>query len=330
MTYDAKQTLKDVKNRGQVREEDVLALRRSFFEDGHISLDEAQLLFEIDQTSGPHDPAWPQLFVEALTDYVVHQETPKGYVTAENARWLMDRIRRDGHVGSQTELELLIKILDTARFAPDTLVTFALSEVKHAVLSGEGPLASGRALEPGRVGEAEVDLLRRILYAAGGDGNIAITRPEAEILFDINDATVEAENHPAWSDLFVKAVANHLMFVSGYRAPTRQEALQREEWLEERGSTVDFLSSMFSGGFRAVWDAYSEQSAEERALARLEEEKRQIVLAEEITPVETDWLVNRIGRDGQVHDNERALLKFLREESPRGLPVKLKPLLEAA
>jgi hypothetical protein len=71
-----------------------------------------------------------------------------------------------------------------------------------------------------------------MLYAFGGDGNIAVTQQEASVLFDINDATAETENHPAWSDLFVKALANFLMATSGYQVPTRQEALRREAWLE--------------------------------------------------------------------------------------------------
>ena len=330
MTENARPILAEILQRGQVRADDVLALRRTIFEDGAVSPDEAELLFQIDQAEGPHDAGWSELFCEALTDYLVHQSAPAGYVSAENAQWLTERINHDGHVNSDTELELLVKILDTARFSPDSLVKFAMEEVKHAVVTGEGALACGRDLKPGRIGEAEVALLRRILYAASGDGNIAVTRNEAEVLFDINDATVEAENHPDWSDLFVKAIANHLMFVSGYRPPSREEALRREAWLEERGSTVDFFSRMVSGGFTAVWQAYTEQSAEERALAHLEEEKRRLVLAEEVTPVEGEWLAGRIGRDGHVHENERALLQFLKREAPNGLPTSLQPLMAAA
>ena len=50
--------------------------------------------------------------------------------------------------------------------------------------------------EPGSrtsIAKAEVDLLRRILYAYGGDGNIAITRAEAEVLFRINERTCDGQ-----------------------------------------------------------------------------------------------------------------------------------------
>ena len=37
---------------------------------------------------------------------------------------------------------------------------------------------------------------------------------------------------------------------------------------------------------------------------------------EAVTAVEAHWLAKRIGRDGQMTPNERALLTFLKAESP--------------
>ena len=56
-------------------------------------------------------------------------------------------------------------MLDKARWVPQSLVRFALEQVKEAVISGTGPLRSGKKFEPGVVSEADVDLLRRILYS---------------------------------------------------------------------------------------------------------------------------------------------------------------------
>ena len=203
----------------RVTEEQVLRLRRAVYNDGMAEAGELERLFVIDEAATEHDPSWQVFFVEAVTDYIVNQVQPQGYISEANADWLMARISRDGSVKTATELELLVKVLEKAQSSPERLSAFALSQVKQAVVHGEGPLANGRALTPGRVGEAEAELMRRVLYAFGGDGNIAITRAEAEILFDINDASATAENHPAWNDLFVKAVANFMMAASGYAVP---------------------------------------------------------------------------------------------------------------
>lgn len=318
----------DVIRRGSVGDLDVQRLRALYYMDGVIGPEEADALFRINDACRVQTPAWGDLFVEGLTDYVVNQAEPDGYINAGNAAWLIERIGHDGVVETKTELELLVNVLDKARWSPQSLVSFALEQVKHAVISGGGPLRSGAPLEPGRITAADVELLRRILFAFGGDGCIAVTRAEADILFAINDVCGDREACPEWSDLFVKAIANVVMGASGFKVPSREEALRRERRLAERGelSIASLLAGM-TRGLAAVWGGYREQSSEERAIARLERQRIEIVTNEEITEGEVDWLAERICRDGKLTGTEHALLMFLRRESPRVHP-KLQDLVE--
>ncbi|MHA1189407.1 MAG: hypothetical protein ACTSSQ_02950, partial [Alphaproteobacteria bacterium] len=287
-------------------------------------------LFALDEVADRHDTAWTVLFTEALTDYLVIQQAPEGYISQENADWLIARISADGTVKTETELELLIKVLEKAKSSPASLAAFALNQVKSAVISGDGPATCGRELEPGKVGRVEADLMRRILYAFGGDGNIAVTRAEADVLFDINDAVADAENDPAWTDLFTKALANCLMAASGYTVPSRDVALKREQWLDsDTGGVANFFGRMMSGGFRGVIDAYKAPSTEEAWAERNAKFATDNQIAEVVTEAEADWLADRIGRDGHIHENEKALLRFISEESPNMHPS-LKPLVDAA
>lgn len=314
---------------GVVTEADVRRLRREIFSDHIVAAAEADALFFINNRCEQAGPSWGEFFVEALTDYLVHQAHPQGYVSEENADWLIAKIDHDGHVHAESELELLIKVLEAAQSSPPRLVAYALNQVKHAVITGEGAVRSGKALTPGIVGEAEVETLRRILYAFGGDGSVAITREEAEILFDINDATMESRNDPSWSDLFVKAIANFMMASSGYEVPCREVALRREEWLDARPGVSGFMSQMLAGGLRGIWNAYHAGNGEEMLQERLAHKQAAIAEAETVTSEEAHWLAARIGRDGVVHENEKALLAFIREESPRIHPA-LKPLIDSA
>ncbi len=310
--------------------EDALEMRGRVYSDGAINADEVESLFALDEVADRHDTAWTVLFTEALTDYLVNQQAPEGYISQENADWLITRISADGTVKTETELELLIKVLEKAKSSPASMAAFALNQVKTAVISGDGPAACGRELEPGKVGRVEADLMRRILYAFGGDGNIAVTRAEADVMFDINDAVADADNDPAWTDLFTKALANCLMAASGYAVPSRDVALKREEWLDsDTGGVANFMGRMFSGGFRGVIDAYKAPSLEESWAERNAKFAADNYIAEVVTEAEGDWLAERIGRDGQIHENEKALLRFISEESPNMHPS-LKPLVDAA
>ena len=316
--------VEEIVNRGSLRDTDVRLLRQIFYEDGIVSQSEADLLFKLNDACPVQHGDWAAFFIEAITDYLVFQERPQGYLTSANAIWLIEKISHDGKVDSKTELELLVTVLDKARWSPVSLVKFALQQVKHAVISGDGPLRNGKGLVAGKITEGEVDLLRRILYGFGGDGHVAVTRDEADILFDIDEAVADAEPNPAWTDLFVKAIANVMMSASGYSVPSREEALRQEASLqnpERQTSVLASLLSMVQSNLSSVQDAYHDQTAEERALARLEHQRIEIITNEEITEAEATWLVSRLGRDGRLSPSETALIAYLKHESPKIHPA---------
>ena len=330
--------LTEIKAAGTITDKDVVRLRMAIFPDGVVTPDEAEDLFSLNDAATDVYPAWRDLFVEAMTDYVVRQMHPEGYVDDAGAKWLIARIGADGVVKADSELELLVKVLESADSAPDSLCVYALEQVREAVLTGEGPLACGGALEPGRINAAETALVRRVMYAAAGQGNIAITRREAEVLFDINDAARGHDNDPAWRDLFAKAIAAAVMTVSGYTPLPREEEARREAWLSTPSEGVGgFIWKLFCGmgaggmalthpgGMEAVMHPGDEALDEWREHnAKVEADQKE---AEVVTEDECQWLADRIMRDGMVDEGERALLAFLAAESPSVHPC-LKPLMD--
>lgn len=311
-------SIDDMLARGSIGEGDVLRLRTALYGAGSISTDDVDGLFRLNTVCRDQARTWPDFFVEAITDYTVEQAEPQGYVTADNARWLIERIGSDGKVCGRTELELLVNIIDRARWSPESLVSYALAQVRDAVVTGTGPLRDGGELKPGIITDGEVELVRRILYAFGGDGNIAITRAEADMLFDINDAASEDTVSPAWTDLFVKAIANVVMATSDYAPPTREEALRREQWLETDSTGSLSPLALLKGVLQlpSLVDSYRRMSREESALARLERQRIELIVNEQITEGEVAWLAERIGRDGKLNPSEVALVAYLERESP--------------
>lgn len=327
--------IEEIIRSGSIKDVDVLRLRGALHGDGIVSAEEAELLFQLNETCPSQHPAWADLFVETLTDYLVEQTEPEGYLTTDDAKRLIDRVTSGGRSFHKVELDLIVSVLDRSRWSPVSLSRFALEQVKRAVTDGDGPLRVGHERVKGTIRESEVELVRRILYAFGGDGSVAVTRAEAEVLFDINDAIADPTENPAWADLFVKAITNVVMAASGRAVPTREEALRRDAWLIDRGelSPSALLSAMVRSSLDAVWGAYQEQSPEERALARLEHQRIEIITNEAITEAEAGWLCERIGRGGRLTANEAALVAYLKKESPAmhpDLQAAVKRLAEAA
>lgn len=321
--------LKSLEGKGKIEPGDVLTLRRDVFADSWISREEAQALIALEKSDAVKCGEWSAFFIEAVTDFVVRQEKPSGYISDENADWLIGMVSKGDEAVSLTALELLVTVLEKAKRSPERLVALALHQVELAVLEGRGPLSNGRSLQPGVIGRAEVELLRRILYAFGGDGNIAITRAEAEVLMSINDRTAEQQNDPAWSELFVKAVANCVMCASGYEAPSREEALRRDAFFDRADADIGgFFRRMVSGGVSGILDAYlSTGGMEDAWKARNRALEDRTNAAESVEAEEAHWLADRIGRDGRMHENERELLTFLKRHSTSIHPS-LMPLLD--
>lgn len=308
----------DIIARGEVTSADILALRRDIFGEITVTRDEAEALFRVDEGTERRVAEWRDLFLEALTDWLIRQQEPRGYVTDEQAQWLIARIEADKRARDGTEIELVVRVLEQADAAPASLAAFGLKLVTRSVVGNDGVISA-----------AEVERLRRLMFAPSGPGRLAISREEAGVLFDLNDATRGAANDPAWTDFFMRAVANAVTAAAGWAPPGREEALRRERWLadpndgiaeafaREHGAIPTSPSGKNLWFIQAFAWAMREPSADNLYARRVEDNARAAATAAPVDREEARWLIDRIGRDGVFDDNERALITFLRELAPQ-------------
>ncbi|MFO1148778.1 MAG: hypothetical protein U1E62_10405 [Alsobacter sp.] len=88
----------------------------------------------------------------------------------------------------------------------------------------------------------DVAVLRGLLCQATGP----VTRVEAEVLFDLAEATAGQDNDPAFPDLFARAFGNYLLGLAGHPATEARDALRRDLWLNERQDVSGGLRGVFS------------------------------------------------------------------------------------
>lgn len=300
-----------LKARAVMTADDVLAIRRVAWPDGKIDAVEADAIFALNDAIAAPPAEWVAFFVEAITAYVVQQQAPTGYVDDAKAAWLMARIDADGRVESRAELETLVKILEVAVNVPDKLKAYALRQIEAVVTSGAGPTRSG-TLDPGSINATEITLLRRMLFAAAGDGPGCISQGEAELLFRLKAATMGAANAPEWKTLFVQAVGNHLMAHSDYQPLSRDRAGELDAFMNDtRASVGGFLGRMGQSLANGVFlDLFGSKPAKPDHDAAVAADRA-------IAPGEAAWLKAQVDADGTLDDLEKALLAFVAEESGR-------------
>lgn len=277
--------------------DDVLAVRRAVWPDGRVSDAEAGTVFALNRLVREPSAEWRDFFLEALTDYVVNQKAPRGYVDEANADWLIAEVDRDGEPVSRLKVELVVKVVERALNCPASLRSWALAQIEEAVVRGSRTVDAD-----------ECRLLRRLVFAPGGEGALVVGQDEAEALWRLKDSCLQSDNAPEWKTLFVQAVGNHLMAYSSYKPLERDEASRLEAFVNDSRSSVAGFFSRMRGA-----NPLAEAAKMFRAEPGVDHEAR-LAEAEAVTPDEQGWLDGRVNADGARDPYEEALLAFVEAE----------------
>ena len=314
MKMDVSSLVGDIKAKKAIGADDVLALRKTVWPDGIIGRDEAETLFEINDLDAQTSEEWTEFFVNAINEYLVNQEFPEGYISEDNAAWLFGRVDHDGKVESRSELELLVRVMEKATGTPESLQNYVLKQIEDAVMTGNGPTRDGGELRPGCITDAEVEILRRLLFAPGSSGPGRIDRTEADMLFRIKDATLGAENSVHWPKRFVQMVGNYLMAYGEYEAFTRDEAAHYEKFMNDNKPSVGGFFNRMKGS--NIGKAFKEVfgtgilSGPNAACGHI----NAVEAARELDSTENAWLHQQIHADGNLDELEGELLDFIADE----------------
>jgi len=310
MTIEPTGFLEAIKAKNSIDANDTLALRKAMWPDGRISESEANILFELNDASSALSREWIDFFCEAIGEYVVNQTEPKGYVSEANADWLIVKVDHDGKLDSLAEMELLAKVVEKASNTPGKFKAYILDQVEKIVLTGEGPTRDGGAVLPGCITKAEADYLRRIIFASGGDGPARVSRSEADMLFRLKDASLGGDNAPEWKKLFVQSVGNFLMAYNDFQPLTRGRAERLENFMDDDSVSIGgFLKRMAGSNIKGAFgDVFGKKDAGPTHEEKVAEDRN-------IDMAENDWLAARIDADHNTDELEKALLKFVAEES---------------
>jgi uncharacterized tellurite resistance protein B-like protein len=118
-----KELKKSILADGVIDEQEVKQLREVLYADGVIDKEEAEFLFELnDAVSGKENHAsWANLFVDAITSFLLEDETSPGVVDDNEAAWLLSKIQGDGRLDN-IEISLVKNLKEKATILPQSLL----------------------------------------------------------------------------------------------------------------------------------------------------------------------------------------------------------------
>lgn len=108
---------------GVIDEQEVKQLREMLFEDGKIDKEEVEFLFELNNAVSGKDnhSSWTTLFVDAISSYLLEDETSPGVIDEQEAYWLAEKLQSDGKL-DDIERALLNNLKVNAKKMPQTLL----------------------------------------------------------------------------------------------------------------------------------------------------------------------------------------------------------------
>jgi uncharacterized tellurite resistance protein B-like protein len=118
-----KELKKSILADGVIDEQEVKQLREVLYADGIIDKEEAEFLFELNNAvSGKENhPSWAKLFIEAITSFLLEDETSPGEIDGDEAKWLIEKIQGDGKL-DEIEVSLLNNLKAKAKKIPQSII----------------------------------------------------------------------------------------------------------------------------------------------------------------------------------------------------------------
>ena len=319
MTYQFRALAEQAEADGRITAEEILSLRREGWADGRIEPAEAEAIFVLNDHLAERTDEWVDFFVEALSEFVLAGGNPRGFVSEDQAEWLISRLDRSGQVETMAELELLARLFDRAERIPEQLKGYALSQIEQIVLTGTGPTRDGGTVEAARITTAECRLLRRFVFSFAGDTAAGVSQAEAEMLFRVKDATLGANNAPEWPDLFVQGVANFLMGHNRFAPLSADRARELDSFMNDatprmgaffgRMAKADLGGSFADAAGRVL--GFGRKGVSRDLTAEVADDAR-------ITEVEDAWLQQQVDANHELDALDKALLRFIGEAERKG------------
>lgn len=128
----AEEIIRHLVTDGKISTEAVQLLERKLDLDWVVTGDEAEMLFQINQHVGQHEEncaTWTDLYVHAITQYLVFDMNTPGEVSTDEAEWLRKHVDASSNL-SPNDIKLLKHIHKLAKvYCPTLQPLFDLAKV---------------------------------------------------------------------------------------------------------------------------------------------------------------------------------------------------------
>lgn len=294
------------------------ALLDEVSEDGIVSRAEAEAIIKINRKLDDVFPDWDEQFCGLIKSFLLTVEEPVGWIDLRKSNWLAAQFAPLAGDARRNEFDLLLSILPHTDGVPVALIKCILEALV------------AQAVRSARMTRGLVEHLRSILLVTAVPKTPWITKWEAQILLKLNDRIRFARNDESWTELYTRAMANHLIAMAHPAAEDISAAIERKFWLQT--DTEAELGGAYILSIQSDRDGtWFERMSPSLTLAASAHARARAIAAKPVSPSadDDDWLVKRLGWNNRnITPADRALIGFLDAHTPgftQGLSIALHP-----
>lgn len=145
---------------------------------------------------------WTDYFTETIASFIVDDMLPRGELNDAKAGLILRLFSSDGLIRTEEELALVLTLLERTVPVPESLVAFALDQVRLALQGNGGAYAATRRPALGGIAAVDLAFIERVLAATARQGGAERLSPLAISVLEALDRVARPVfNHEGWHDL---------------------------------------------------------------------------------------------------------------------------------
>lgn len=270
----------EVCHRRSLRAADVAALQELYNANTAISQTEIAALLTINRVCVVQDTTWGPFLADAIADFVVAELDPCGYVTADNAQWLISAVANNGRITSAGLRNAVTRTIERARWAPPTLFVFLARSIlirlgRYHRLTPTGAATDLSAGEAPPMDRQEIDDVVRAVAGFSKAAPMVISYNGLQHLIALDASRGEAGGD-RWDRMIETVIALAALGASGYQLPDREAAFAGLFKSESRPWFVEPLKAM---------------TPHAQELAELERQRFEILTGESLSALKGEQMV---------------------------------------
>jgi hypothetical protein len=242
--------LRALVERQEVTEDDIDGLRRTLYRLAPLEPEQAAQVLDAHRHMPDAATLWIEFFVEALADYFLTRQGNEIVLAAREEDLLLDAAGERAPIVDAGHRRLLLRLLLRATRVSERYQRLVFDMVRHHLAHDRRRLLIDLPREPGTVDLVDLQLIRKLIFGAGGHDAEKVARAPVALLLEI-DRTIAAITDPdAFGHLLERVLPLHLALGPG-DGPAVEAGVDQDaaDWLKaqvEAGRTGPRSTSLIA------------------------------------------------------------------------------------